>query len=126
MTPNDESLDRIKLDIRDAGLRATLARIATLQLLRAASSPMTHAVVAEHLASSGVDKATIFRNLSDMTEAGLLRRTELGDHVWRFEAIDAQSPHDASHPHFLCTDCGAVSCLDDVQILLRGRCNDCR
>ena len=33
----------------------------------------------------GIDKATAFRNLNDMTDAGLLRRTELGDHVWRFE-----------------------------------------
>ncbi|QDV67929.1 Transcriptional regulator PerR [Rosistilla carotiformis] len=143
MTKNDESLDLVKQAIRDAGLRATPARIATLQLLRESNSPLTHATVAEHLATTGVDKATAFRNLNDMVEAGLLRRTEVGDHVWRFEAIDADSQHDAGHPHFLCVDCGTVSCLDEVkltagsqrvseqvgevtEILLRGHCNDCR
>ncbi len=143
MSNNDESLDSLKQAIRDAGLRATPARIATLQLLRQSSSPLTHAVVAEHLAPSGVDKATAFRNLNDMADAGLLRRTEVGDHVWRFEAIGEASSHDEAHPHFLCVDCGTVSCLDEVkltagserasqrvgkvtEILLRGRCNDCQ
>ncbi len=141
MTKNDESLDPVKQAIREVGLRATPARIATLQLLRASATPLTHAVVAEHLASTGVDKATAFRNLNDMVEAGLLRRTEVGDHVWRFEATSAD--HDNTHPHFLCVDCGTVSCLDDVkltagsqrasekigevtEILLRGHCNECR
>ncbi|SRR6056297_293555 len=141
MTKNDESLDPVKQAIREAGLRATPARMATLQLLRASDAPLTHAVVADHLAATGVDKATAFRNLNDLVEVGLLRRTEVGDHVWRFEAISAE--HDSGHPHFLCVDCGTVSCLDDVkltagsqrasakvgevtEILLRGHCNECR
>lgn len=138
---NDESLDLVKQAIRDAGLRATPARMATLQLLRQSNSPLTHAVVADHLAASGIDKATAFRNLNNLVDAGLLRRTEVGDHVWRFEAISAE--HDNGHPHFLCVDCGIVSCLDDVkltadsqrasekvgtvtEILLRGLCNECQ
>ncbi|MFG0266184.1 MAG: Fur family transcriptional regulator [Rhodopirellula sp. JB055] len=143
MSKPSESIEATKQAIRDAGLRATPARIATLTLLRDANAPLTHANVAEHLAANGVDKATAFRNLNDMADAGLLRRTELGDHVWRFEAI-AEGGHDQSaHPHFLCIDCGTVSCLDDVkltagsqresgkfgevtEILLRGHCNDCR
>ena len=142
MTKDDESLDLVKQAIREAGLRATPARIATLQLLRESPSPLTHAAVAEHLSGLGVDKATAFRNLNDMTDAGLLRRTEVGDHVWRFETI-GDDDHDRGHPHFLCVDCGSVSCMDDVkltaasqraseqvgqvtEILLRGRCNDCR
>lgn len=131
-----------KKAIRDAGLRATPARIATLILLREAKAPLTHAFVAEQLSDMGADKATVFRNLNDMTDAGLLRRTELGDHVWRFEAISEGEHSESAHPHFLCVDCGSVSCLEDVkltassqrasahvgeitEILLRGHCNDC-
>lgn len=141
MSELSTSIEDIKQAIRKAGLRATPARISTLILLRQSAAPLTHAAVAEHLAATGVDKATAFRNLNDMTDAGLLRRTELGDHVWRFEAIDAN--HDAAHPHFLCIDCGTVSCMDDVkltagsqrqsetigevtEILFRGHCNGCR
>ena len=143
MSDSYTAMETIQQDIRDVGLRATPARMATLVLLREATSPLTHAEVAEHLGTSGIDKATAFRNLNDMAEAGLLRRTELGDHVWRFEAINPKHHDEGAHPHFVCTDCGTVSCLDNVkltsgslresdkvgevtEILLRGRCNDCR
>lgn len=141
MTKIDEAIELLKHAIREAGLRATPARVATLQFLRASSTPQTHAAVADHLGPLGADKATAFRNLNDMADAGLLRRTELGDHLWRFEAVAGDAVH--SHPHFLCVDCGAIRCLEDVQltptseqtssqfgevteILLRGHCNDCR
>ena len=136
-------LQSVQSVIRGAGLRATPARLATLQLVRQSESPLTHADVAKTLAASGIDKATVFRNLNDLAEAGLLRRTELGDHVWRFEATRGDGSDDVGHPHFVCVDCGSVTCLDDVQlalggqrqsdrvgqvteILLRGHCNSCR
>ena len=132
----------IKLAIRDAGLRATPARIATLKLLHGANSPLAHAEVADELQEIGIDKATVFRNLNDMAAAGLLRRTELGDRVWRFELITPDEDHNTAHPHFVCVDCGTVSCMDEIkltagsmrlseefgevtEILLRGHCNDC-
>lgn len=143
MKHSPESTDSAKDAIRSVGLRATPARLATLQMLREAVSPLTHAEVAARLAENGVDKATAFRNLNDMAEAGLIRRTELGDHVYRFEEIRPGEDDSDAHPHFLCTVCGNVSCLDDVkltarsqrvsesvgevtEILLRGRCNNCK
>lgn len=139
----ETDLERARQDIRGAGFRATPARIATLLELRASKSPMTHAELADRLAAGGFDKATAFRNLNDLTNGGLLRRTELGDHVWRFEAIDLNHRHKQGHPHFVCVDCGSVTCMDDVQltagsrkqsdtvgeiteILLRGHCKDCK
>ncbi len=141
--PPASALEQARKDIRAAGFRATPARIATLLELRAAKSPITHAELADRLSGSGFDKATAFRNLNDLTNGGLLRRTELGDHVWRFEAIGPASSDTQSHPHFVCIDCGLVTCLDDVEldsgirgqsdsvgevteILLRGHCKDCQ
>lgn len=132
----------IKQSIRETGLRATPARIATMEALTGASGPLTHAEVATELQELDIDKATVFRNLNDLVTAGLVRRTELGDHAWRFELI-ANDNHDGSaHPHFVCVDCGVVSCMDEIkltagsmrrsrefgevtEILLRGHCNDC-
>lgn len=139
---NQPEVEQSRLAIREAGLRATPARVATLDLLRKATSPLTHADVAEHLSKSGVDKATAFRTLNDMTDAGLLRRTELGDRVWRFELIGEGEHEHSTHPHFVCVDCGQVSCLGDIkltkkslsssaqigrvtEILLRGQCSEC-
>lgn len=80
--------------------------------------PKTHAEVADELADKGFDRATIYRNLIELTESSMLIRVDLGDHVWRFEFRgDAEAHgHDASHPHFVCTSCGEVSCLNDVTV----------
>ena len=122
-----------------------------LQQLQRARGPKTHAEVAAALADRGFDRATIYRNLTELTEARLVSRMELGDHVWRFEIRRPQAGHGKKdeHPHFVCTTCGEVSCLEDVtvaikprgrpraarpdssihsvtEILLKGRCGECK
>jgi Fur family transcriptional regulator, ferric uptake regulator len=117
-TVNDVVRDRI----RRAGLRCTAARLAVLQHLETAPGPLTHAEVSEALDHLGFDRATIYRNLTELTEAKLAARVELGDHVWRFEAKRAGGGHKGDdHPHFVCTTCGEVSCLDDVQVAITPR-----
>ncbi len=128
--------------LRGAGLRSTAARIAVLQRLRSAKSPLSHAELAEELTPLGLDKATVFRNLTDLTDAGLVVRTELGDHVWRFEVHDRPDGAKGKHPHFVCITCGSVTCLGGVkfppqltargkgigsvtEVLLRGYCKSC-
>src|SRR6188768_3883257 len=99
--------DDLRDAIRGAGLRATPSRIAVLGLLRASDHAVSHGDVADRLSGDPWDRATIYRNLTDLADAGLARRTDLGDHVWRFEAVAAG--HGAeSHPHFVCTSCGTV------------------
>ncbi len=126
-------------------MRRTAARIAVLRQLRAIRTPMSHAEVAEQLAAQGFDKATVYRNLVELAEAGILSRFELGDHVWRFEWREKGRDHRTEHPHFLCLDCGEISCLPDVlvsispspgsknsgmaavsEVLLKGQCGRCR
>jgi Fur family ferric uptake transcriptional regulator len=142
MVQSSEAVEvaEIQDTLRAAGLRCTSARIAVMQRLKRTSSPITHAELAEELVPKGLDKATVYRNLMDLAEADLVSRTELGDHVWRFELRDQS--HDATHPHFVCVDCGSVTCLADVEfnqatqkraskigriteILLKGHCNNC-
>lgn len=113
-----KGIDGVREQIRAAGLRSTPARVAVLEQMRRARGPLSHADVSEALADTGFDRATIYRNLTELTEAGLLVRVELGDHVWRFEEKrPGHAPGKADdHPHFLCTNCGEVSCLDDVNV----------
>lgn len=139
---NPDEVFRIRELLHKAGIRATPARIAVLQELRQSSSPLTHADLAEKLVPLGFDKATVFRNLADLTDAELIFRTELGDHVWRFEAFDPERPGAEKHPHFVCVECGSVSCLGDMEftstskrratsigriteILIKGHCSTC-
>lgn len=139
---SNQEIQEIRQAIRKAGLRCTPARVTVLRELRASKSPQTHAELAERLVPLGFDKATVFRNLADLTDADLLRRTELGDHVWRFEPRDPNEPESGGHPHFVCVDCGDVTCLEEMEftaaskrrsqhigriteILIRGHCANC-
>lgn len=130
--------------IRAAGLRVTQPRLAVLQVLSQQTAPLSHADLIEALAGQGFDRVTLYRNLNDLADAGIVARTELGDHVWRFELRAGEDAHSALHPHFTCTDCGSVSCLPDdvvrinksgrlpkavreqtVEVSLRGVCDRC-
>lgn len=143
MATTTTSVTEFKTLIRDAGLRSTGPRLAVLRHLQDSERPVSHGELAEALSAQGLDRTTVYRNLTDLTEAGLVQRTDLGDHVWRFEL--KKSGHDSfQHPHFTCTDCGTVKCLPEsvlavksvrgapralakhrVEIQMRGQCDDC-
>ncbi|MGH7136245.1 MAG: Fur family transcriptional regulator [Pirellulales bacterium] len=139
------SLDEVRKLIRDQGLRGTPARLAILRRMFSARRPMTHAQVADELAPQGFDRATIYRNLVELADVGLLHRLELGDHVWRFELRQSADQGNSDHTHFLCVDCGDVSCVPDLslqaavslvgqraspgrvtEVLLKGHCKHCQ
>jgi Fur family ferric uptake transcriptional regulator len=143
-TVTPPTLDKLKATLRGAGLRSTAPRIAVLKRLIGASTPVSHGELVDTLSDEGMDRTTVYRNLLDLTEAGLVQRTDLGDHVWRFE-LKRLEDAGVRHPHFTCTDCGAVSCLPEVslsvkpgkgvprslrkgrgvEIQLRGKCDAC-
>src|SRR5258707_7336790 len=79
-----DDLETLRAAVREAGLRATPSRIAVLHLLRTAGSPISHSGVVAKLSSQAWDPATIYRNLTDLSDVGLARRTDVGDHSWPF------------------------------------------
>ena len=139
------TLDEMRAILRAKGLRATTSRVAVLEHLLQATTPVSHAELAAELGPRGWDRATLYRNLIDLTEVGLVRRADVGDHVWRFELLKEGPRHRTDeHPHFVCDECGDIQCLPDesvqikaargaprslrrrgVQIQLKGRCDRC-
>lgn len=138
-------IEAAKALLRDRGLRATPSRLAVYIALTRAEGPLSHGDVASLLDADGLDRATVYRNLIDLTEAKLVKKSDLGDHVWRFELVREGGEHDAGlHAHFICGECGTVECLPDetiavhatqgipkslkksaVEIQVRGTCDDC-
>ena len=104
-----EQLRRLAEEIRATGLHVTASRLTVLQFALDVEAPMSHNEVAEALAGEGWAHSTVYRNLIDLTEAGLLRRLSLGG-TWRFE------PASKEHPHFVCTECGSVTCANGIEI----------
>ncbi len=104
--------------LQSRGLRRTAPRVAVLQFLERAVTPLSHAEIADEMSLFGFDRATVFRNLVDLVDANLVSRSDLGDHVWRFEIRRGDGSHGTDHPHFLCLTCGGVTCLPGETVRL--------
>lgn len=125
--------------LEQSGIRVTDQRVALLDELSRVRVPISHPELTERMAQTTLDRATIYRNLLSLTDAGVLVRTQLGDNVWRYELPRSKGKEHRKHPHFVCTDCGDVTCLSEdsvalkgasmrarvVEIQLRGRCPAC-
>lgn len=133
MAKSADTLDdatRWKAMLHGAGLRITPPRLAVLERLEASATPQSHGDLVASLKKAKLDRVTIYRNLNDLTDAGLVEKRDLGDHTWRFElkrerpassssaAGKSGTPHavPTEHPHFTCTDCGTVECLPDIAV----------
>lgn len=127
--------------LRRHGMRSTRWRCEVLRVLWQAASPMSHQDLTDALGDSQVDRATVYRNLMALSEADLVQRIDLGDHVWRFELRKRDRETIDEHAHFLCTECGRVVCLESgglriprmdetfvgqvTDIVVRGLCQAC-
>ncbi|MBC7854307.1 MAG: transcriptional repressor [Pirellulaceae bacterium] len=115
-THQEMSVKDARAALRAAKLRSTTSRVAVLQHLSTADKPLSHSEVADELVPTGFDKSTLYRCLVELADAGLLSRLDAGDHSWRFELRRGDGHEGGEHPHFVCTDCGTVTCLPDVEV----------
>ena len=136
------TMDDARALLRARGLRRTLSRAHVLVCVASFGRPASHAQVTEELGEYGFDESTIFRCLNDLTDAGILKKTNLGDRVWRFGIRKAASNSEATTSLLVCVICGATSSVDaghalqrgrrDSQdwqfeeVVVRGRCPDCQ
>lgn len=100
--------------LRSVGLKATPPRLRILQLLR--SGPRRHWSaddVYRELTGAGEDVglATVYRVLTQLAQAGIVRRSQFDAAKAVFEIEDG--PH---HDHLVCVRCGAVQEFVDEAI----------
>ena len=111
-TPNE-----LRSLLRGVGLRVTQPRLRVLREIAVARTPISHKDVAR-LEPHPVDRATVHRNLADFSSAGLVRRGDFGDHVWRYELVRAGDGDRRISAHFLCATCGSSWQLPNVAVAL--------
>lgn len=112
---NNAGVNEVKKRIRELGLRVTAPRLAVLQTLAKAGRPLSHAEVVERLGPDTLwDRATVYRNLVALVGVKLLRVASHAGGITRYEVATGEA-HDG-HPHFLCDDCGIVSCLPETEV----------
>ena len=134
-----------KQALRAAALRATAARVAVLKVLASTGAPMSHAEVVGALTEFGFDQSTLFRCLNELAESKLVSRLDLGDQTRRFELRKNGKDVELTHPHFMCVDCGELTCMTDfsvqitpsrgprrdklgtiTEVMIRGHCGNCQ
>ena len=113
--------ERLDDFIRRKGLRRTGQRDT---IIKAAFSKDEHFTADElfdraRKLDSETSRATVYRTLSLLVEAGLLREIDLGENQATYDPNFLDKP---SHNHLLCIDCGRVVEFEDSHLDLL---NDC-
>jgi Fur family transcriptional regulator, peroxide stress response regulator len=131
--------DGIKRSLADSGLRNTPQRFAVMAFLMEQAEHPTAAEIFE--AVNRVDprssRATIYNNLRDLVQAGLVREVAVEGRAARFDAKGAR------HHHFICDRCGKVEDMEwydvprpaggslgkrvlrECELIFRGLCSKC-
>lgn len=102
----EQELQVVAHKLRDKGLRWTTQRAL---IVRTALGSRDHFTADELLASckkrdGSVSRATVYRTLAVLEEAGVVEGLDTGDGGRRFESMLGQEHHD----HMLCIGCGAL------------------
>src|SRR5450755_1270074 len=131
--------ESIRRSLEGSGLRCTPQRYAVMAFLMEHTSHPTAAEIFE--AVNRVDprssKATIYNNLRDLVQAGLVREVAVEGRAARFDVKGVR------HHHFICDRCGNVEDLDwydvprpvaaslgkrvlrESELIFRGLCTRC-
>ena len=88
--------------LRQADQRYTDSRREIVRILAEAGRPLTTAEV--QAAGRRLPQSSVYRNLSVLEQAGVVRRVMAGD-VARYEPAEDLTEH---HHHLICTVCGSV------------------
>lgn len=106
-------------ELRELGLRATLPRLKILELFRVSdrrhlTAEQVHRIMLENDSECGL--GTVYRVLTQLREAGVLKRSRIDSSKAVYELNDGEH-----HDHLLCEDCGHMCEFRDDQIEERQR-----
>jgi Fe2+ or Zn2+ uptake regulation protein len=108
----DMNEDKLRAQLCEAGLKATPARLAVMALLQRHQKPISVQTVMAKLKRVDPDQVTVYRILSSLVQAELVREVYVEKGISSYEIADR--PH---HHHLICEKCGFVedvtACCDD-------------
>lgn len=85
------TIHKIRCQLHHAGLKATSARIVVLKVLLEYDTPVTHSELASRTKPMGYDKATVFRNLSDLCRVKIIRKDRLPGESWKYLVVNTEN-----------------------------------
>jgi Fur family transcriptional regulator, ferric uptake regulator len=132
------------LTLQKAGISRTSQRLAVLDILIRATTPLSVNTIRQSLKTkANIDKVTVYRILSLFRQRGIIREISSAGGANYFEMATLENP---LHPHFNCRNCGVLTCLsplpftqaqelilskddysiDHIEINISGLCACCR
>lgn len=113
--------ERLKQFIETKGLRNTPQRNAIVKIIFSSGEHFNADELWDRIRKTQIraSRATVYRTISLLEEAGLLHEVDLGDEQKTYDPNFVDSP---AHNHLVCIDCGNVLEFDDAHIQVM---NDC-
>jgi len=103
--------------LKQAGLSPTKKRLTVLEVVGNNNSPLnTRQIYAILIRSSEINRVTVYRILDLLVEKGILERLSGGGRSFYYGL--APNDHHRPHPHFYCTSCGNIECLNPESLFL--------
>ncbi len=99
---------KVEQIIKEKNLKLTPARVEILEILVEQNRPISYDDIKDRLL---MDKATFYRNISRFEDSAIIRSFESNDKK-RYFSLEQNF-----HPHFICTKCNTISCLDEKSII---------
>lgn len=98
--------------LREAGLRVTDHRLLVLETVAKGRQPITVYELVDILRTKGnIDQATVYRNLSSLHEAGLLRRLDFNHGHAHYELETGRASH-----QLVCGKCETIEKIEGISI----------
>jgi Fur family ferric uptake transcriptional regulator len=98
--------------LREAGQRYTGQRRRLVEILARAGSPLSIPEIVR--GRRGLPQSSVYRNLSELEDAGVIRRVVTDDGFGRYELTEELTGH---HHHLICSRCGRTTDVTLTQAL---------
>lgn len=101
------------IELRDADLKVTPARLAVLKLLEKVNKPLDVGSIIDYLKDHHIkaDPVTAFRIINQFTDKGLTRKISFQEGKFRYELSNKEDHH-----HLVCENCGNIEDISDCNI----------
>lgn len=125
------------------GIKPTKNRMVVVEYLNGVNHPVTAPDMLEYLQQqSSINKVTLYRILDLFEAQGVVIKHRADDRSFRYCLKESEQ---SAHCHFLCTECGKMTCMDmdhialnpeyiqqtgyqvsNIEIRIDGKCQDCQ
>ena len=130
--------------LRRNSLSVTESRKKILNLFLNVQGALAHGDI-ERKAGEKFDRVTVYRTLQTFVEKGIIHTIPTTDNSVRYALCKdncTEGHHHDNHVHFICLQCGATLCLEDIvvpeikmrkgfsvneiEVVVKGICLDCQ